>query len=101
MPELDRRVAPVVEALRDLIATRRRSLASLERGMGYSEKYLSKLFNGSVELKLVHLFDLLAELDVEPRDFFCRLCGHSGLPSDDDVRRRLDALEEALRRQRT
>lgn len=53
-------------ALRLLEVTNRR----IENRMGWSHGYLSRLFNGTIEPRLSHVFEILEILEVEPAEFF-------------------------------
>lgn len=82
-----------MDQLRDLLYEKRVKLAEAERRAGMSAKYLSKLLSGAVEMKLVHLYDVLDAVKVTPRDFFARMAGEQPAAA---VERRLAAVEALL-----
>lgn len=83
-----------MEQLRDVLHEARVTQAQAEERAGMPRKYLSRLMNGQVGMKLTHLYDVLEALNVEPRDFFARLGGYQPREPLDDVLRRLAALEK-------
>lgn len=81
---LDKRLEPFMEELRDLLYEKRASQAHVERAAGMPSKYLSKLLGGAVEMKLVHLYDVLDVVEVDPEEFFARLA-HQPAPSAEEL----------------
>jgi transcriptional regulator with XRE-family HTH domain len=63
-----------VQYLKEMLATqiRRQRITrrSIEQRMGWSHGYLTRLMGGVIELKLRHVFDILAMIDVSPAEFF-------------------------------
>jgi transcriptional regulator with XRE-family HTH domain len=57
-------------ALRQMVRRQRSPLATLSRELGRSATYLSKALGTGAHLKVTELFQLLALLSVEPREFF-------------------------------
>lgn len=92
---LDKRLVPVAEALRDLLAERRLPQAEIERRAGWARRYLSRILNGHVDMKLSHVLDVLDAAQIEHKALWCRLCD---VKSDPEIERRIAALEAAARR---
>jgi len=63
-----------VQYLKEMLATqiRRQRITrrSIEQRMGWSHGYLTRLMGGVIELKLRHVFDILAMIEVTPAEFF-------------------------------
>ena len=59
------------KAVRDSRTTKK----SIEKRMGWSAGYMTRLMRGVIELKLRHIFDIAAMIGVEPANFF-----HSAYP---------------------
>ena len=66
-------VRRVAEALRDAIRSRRSSQRKVEQALHQGKGYLSQLLNGSVDLKLKHVFKVLEVIGIEPDEFFLNL----------------------------
>ncbi|MGH2668440.1 MAG: helix-turn-helix domain-containing protein [bacterium] len=65
----------VAEALRRKIRQAGLSYSEVERRLGMGRDYLRQLLAGRVDLKVKHVFGVLAALGVEPADFFAELLG--------------------------
>jgi transcriptional regulator with XRE-family HTH domain len=70
-------VQRVAEALREAIRRKKISQRQVERVLGQGKGYLSQLLGGTVDLKLKHLFAVLAVIGVEPDAFFLELYDRS------------------------
>lgn len=66
----DWKILRSAEVLSATIRVAGRSRLSLERQMGLSSGYLSKILGGTVELRMRHVFMILDALEVDPGDFF-------------------------------
>jgi cyanate lyase len=58
------------EALRHVAHRRRRTLSELSRELGRNPSYLAKALGSFTHLRVLELFQLLALLEIEPREFF-------------------------------
>ncbi|MGH9362346.1 MAG: helix-turn-helix domain-containing protein, partial [Thermoanaerobaculia bacterium] len=71
---MDAKGAAEVTRVKDLLKTVVRvagmSHREMERKLGQSPGYLSRLFAGAIELKLRHIIEILSLIDVEPAEFF-------------------------------
>jgi transcriptional regulator with XRE-family HTH domain len=71
---MDAKGAAEVTRVKDLLKTVVRvagmSHREMERKLGQSPGYLSRLFAGAIELKLRHIVEILGLIDVEPAEFF-------------------------------
>jgi transcriptional regulator with XRE-family HTH domain len=65
--------ARVLQALRDFVSDSDRKLSEIERRAGYGPGYLQQVLAGAVELKVAHLEEILAALEVPPSRFWPRL----------------------------
>src|SRR5947199_10833567 len=74
-PEVE--VRRVAEALREAIRRGKSAQRQVERALGQGKGYLSQLFGGNVDLKVKHVFAILAVLGVEPDEFFLDLYDRS------------------------
>ena len=76
-PEIQKSVEPelgrIFDALRDCLADRRIGQKEAEEMAGMSERYLSRLLRGRVDMKVKHLLGVLLAIGEEPGDFFARL----------------------------
>lgn len=102
-----------VQYLKEMLATqiRRQRITrrSIEQRMGWSHGYLTRLMGGVIELKLRHVFDILAMIEVTPAEFFAeayplppgrtRPQRAAGQPSDGSEVRLVVMTEEQLERQ--
>jgi transcriptional regulator with XRE-family HTH domain len=61
------------ERLRKLCEAREESLRSIERALGWSQGYLSQLFDGRVPLRLSHVYAILEAAKIDPAAFFAGL----------------------------
>jgi transcriptional regulator with XRE-family HTH domain len=60
----------MAEALQTAIRFKAATRQKLERELGYSRGYLSKILNGTVEMRVRHVFEILGVLGIEPWEFF-------------------------------
>lgn len=74
-PEVE--VERVSEALRDAIRRKKTSLRQVEQVLGQGRGYLSQLLGGNVDIKLKHVFGILAVLGVDADEFFGNVYGRS------------------------
>lgn len=104
---LDPSIAPIIAALRDLMRDKHVTQAAVEERAGLPKKYLSRLLNGHVDMKLVHLMAVLAAAEIAPAELFSRLAGVStsngakppaGDPRLEETVRRLERRVEHLER---
>jgi len=96
-------VERVCESLREAIRRKKSSLRNVEQALGQGRGYMSQLLGGNVDIKLKHIFKVLAVIGVEPDEFFLNVYSRSdpvgavrGLVSRaelDDIRTRLAKLE--------
>ncbi|HSK80360.1 MAG TPA: helix-turn-helix domain-containing protein [Thermoanaerobaculia bacterium] len=61
------RIAKLVE---DLILLKKKPVRQIERELGISQGTLNRILTGKIQLKLVHLLDILTVLDVPFASFF-------------------------------
>lgn len=65
---------PETRRILDLLKTSMRILGytnrDIERPMGWSSSYLSRLFSGAIELKFEHILDLCRQMGLDPGEFF-------------------------------
>lgn len=89
---LDSRIAPICEELRALVEERGLSLADVERSAGYSQRYFSKLLNGTIRLATLQIAEILEVVNCDPADFWGRVAARyreERLPVNEDE---MDAL---------
>jgi hypothetical protein len=72
-------VEQVAHALRQRIRGGGRTLREVEEPLAMGKDYLRQLLSGNVDLKLKHLFGVLAVLDEGPTEFFA---GVFGVPAE-------------------
>jgi transcriptional regulator with XRE-family HTH domain len=102
-PEVEVEVERVCEALRDAIRRKKSSLRSVEQALGQGRGYMSQLLGGNVDIKLKHVFSVLAVIGVQADEFFLNVYTRSdpvaavrGLVSRaelDEIKSRLARLE--------
>jgi transcriptional regulator with XRE-family HTH domain len=68
--ERDAEITRVTELLKTVVRVAGLSHREIEKRLGQSPGYLSRLFAGAIELKLKHIIDILAVIKVEPHEFF-------------------------------
>ena len=71
----DQQVEQVARALRQRIRGRGRSLREVEEVSGMGRDYLRQLLSGNMDLKLKHVFAVLAVLEEKPAEFFAGVFG--------------------------
>lgn len=86
------------EALREAIRQAKISQRQVERTLGQGKGYLSQLLGGTVDLKLKHLFAVLAVLRIEPADFFLKLYGRSDPGRTREVWQEIEELKRRVAR---
>ncbi len=90
----DPRKAPIAKAFKALLAEHDLTAAEVERRLKWSKRYLSRILNGDVEMKMTHVLDALDAAGIEPRELWCRLCEQA---TDSEIQRRVAALKAAIR----
>jgi hypothetical protein len=64
---------PETRRILDLLKTSMRILGhtnrDIERPMGWSSSYLSRLFSGAIELKFEHILDICRQMGLDPGEF--------------------------------
>lgn len=60
----------MAEALQTALRYKDGTRQKLERELGYSRGYISKILNGTVEMRVRHIFEILGALGIEPWEFF-------------------------------
>jgi transcriptional regulator with XRE-family HTH domain len=60
----------LADVLRETIHRSKISQRQIERTLGQGKGYLSQLLSGNVDLKVKHVFAVLAVIGVEPEEFF-------------------------------
>lgn len=73
----DPTIAPIIATLRELMRDKRVTQAAVEQRAGLPKKYLSRLLNGHVDMKLIHLMAVLTAAEIAPAELFSRLAGVS------------------------
>ena len=63
----------MLQALRDFVSDSDRRLSDIERRAGYGPGYLQQVLAGAIELKVAHLEEILAAIEVPPSHFWPRL----------------------------
>ena len=101
--EVEVQVDRVCEALREVIRRKKSSLRQVEQVLGQGRGYMSQLLGGNVDIKLKHVFSVLAVIGVDPDEFFLNVYSRSdpvaavrGLVSRaelDEIKSRLARLE--------
>jgi transcriptional regulator with XRE-family HTH domain len=67
----------LAEALRETIRRAKTSQRQIERTLGQGKGYLSQLLGGNVDLKVKHVFAILAVIGVEPEELFLEIYDRS------------------------
>lgn len=96
---LDEKTLRVAEVLAAAVRVAGRSRLSLEKQMGLSSGYLSKILGGTVELRLRHVSMILDALEVDPSDFY-RVAFPRRLSSSRTGRRLMEDVESLLAKDR-
>jgi hypothetical protein len=66
----EQEVARLTRLLQDAVKLSRQSNRAVERKMGLSGGYLSRLFSGIMELRVSHVIDICNAIDFPPAEFF-------------------------------
>ncbi len=74
-------VARIRELLRTVVRVAGVSNREMERQLGQSPGYLSRLFAGTIEIKLRHVLEILRLVKVEPAEFFHLVYPRPGVSS--------------------
>ena len=90
--DLEREVERITRLLDQLIRISGTTKLALEKKMGWSAGYLSRLANGSIELRFRHILLVAKALGVSPAAFF-----HAAYPHVDSEEGELTGLLAALR----
>lgn len=72
--------SPEADRLRDVLKTAIRAFGlnrrKVERAMGLSDSYLSRLFSGAMSLRVTHVVEIARALNVEPAEIFAAAFQH-------------------------
>lgn len=71
------RLGEVRQVLRGLIAERGYSLREVDRRLGRSGGYTNQALRGKFQLTVLHVFQILAAVEVEPEEFYRRMLSKS------------------------
>jgi len=66
----DRDSAQLIEGLTATLRAAKIRRAEIERRLGWSAGYVSRLLKGTIEMRLSHLFAILRAIEVPPSEFF-------------------------------
>lgn len=66
----------VRETLRSILAAHQVNQTEVEEGLGWGERYLSRLLHGHISIRFEHIFKIMAFLGRDPEYFYSKLCGH-------------------------
>ena len=69
-PETNAEILRILDLLRTLIRILGLSNREIERRVGFSPSYLSRLFGNYLELKYEHVLEISRALGITPREFF-------------------------------
>ncbi len=69
-PERDPEVIRVTELLKTAIRIAGVSHREIEKRLGQSPGYLSRLFAGTIELKFRHILEIVKVIQIDPAEFF-------------------------------
>ena len=69
-PETNDEILRILDLLRTLIRILGLSNREIERRVGFSPSYLSRLFGNYLELKYEHVLEISRALGITPREFF-------------------------------
>lgn len=84
-PDIRDEVRRMKEALRTAVRNSRLSYAQVEEALGMCDGYLSVIFAGKVELRVAHVFGVLAVIGIEPWSFFLELRPDEGQAGEPDA----------------
>lgn len=79
-----RRLIQLIQAMQRILAISNRDL---ERKLGLSPSYLSRLYNGLIELRLEHLARLIPAMGLRLDEFFAIAYPRSGRPPSEAARK--------------
>jgi len=68
--ETEAEVDRLLELLRTVIKISGFQVSEIERRIGQSAGYLSRLRSGAIEVKLRHIYDILTAIELHPAEFF-------------------------------
>ncbi len=66
----DKDSAQLIEGLTATLRAAKIRRAEIERKLGWSAGYVSRLLKGTIEMRLSHLFAILRAIEVPPSEFF-------------------------------
>jgi len=66
----------VLDTLKAAIKVLGYSVRDIEKKLGYSQGYLSRVFSGSIELKMEHIIDVSAALGMAPEEMLAFVYPH-------------------------
>jgi len=66
----------------------------VEKKLGVSPSYLSRLFSGTIELKVEHVMDLVAAIGLDPAEFFHLAYPRLPEPGSDSAQRLRQTLRD-------
>lgn len=70
MDSLDAEINRLTELLQGLMHFKHRTVRDVERDLGWGRGTLNRIFGGRSELKLRHILEVAATLDLTPEEFF-------------------------------
>jgi transcriptional regulator with XRE-family HTH domain len=88
--EVERLLTVFRTAMRILGITNR----DVEKKLGVSPSYLSRLFSGTIELKVEHIMELVAAIGLEPAEFFHLAYPRLPEPGSDSAQRLRQTLRD-------
>jgi transcriptional regulator with XRE-family HTH domain len=88
--EVERLLTVFRTAMRILGITNR----DVEKKLGVSPSYLSRLFSGTIELKVEHVMELVAAIGLEPAEFFHLAYPRLPEPGSDSAQRLRQTLRD-------
>lgn len=89
---MERQTAHLNKVLKTAIVTAGLTQKKVERRLGLSQGYLSRLFGGQIDLKVDHVVQIAKVLEVEPEELFLAAFP----PSQDEPTQMVLRLREAL-----
>lgn len=94
MDLLDEEVGRLTDLLQGYMRFRHRTVRDVERDLGWGRGTLNRIFSGRSELKLRHILEVAATLDLTPEEFFHM--AYAVLPKGSTTVERVVAMIELL-----
>lgn len=94
MSLLDEEVSRLTDLLQGYMRFRHRTVRDVERDLGWGRGTLNRIFSGRSELKLRHILEVAATLDLTPEEFFHM--AYAVLPKGSTTVERVIAMIEQL-----